>query len=210
MYNLALVKNPHYAPALFGMGWCLFLFKKYEQAAHCLDTLFEDTCIINKGHLSMHGIDIHGIDMLFWYLLGECSFHLNRPEKVIACFSKVRDLTKKGMDQEHTLSLTRLAWAHAMLDKEREAKTFSLEAMDAYAKMQGGNCLSHQYINPKSKLLWECKNGHQWQATSEEILGNGSWCPRCVAGKTRSETAHPNEGLSGLLAKQPAKATKCA
>lgn len=210
MYNLALVKNPHYMPALFGMGWCLFLLKKYEQAAHYLDTLFEDTCILNKGNLAMHGIDIHGIDMLFWYLLGECSFHLNGPEKAIVCFSKVRDLTRKGIDQEHTLSLTRLAWAHSMLDKQGEAKTFSLEAMDAYAKMQGGNCLSHQYINPKSNLLWECKKGHQWQATSGEILGNGSWCPHCVAEKTGSESAHPDEGLSARSVKPPAKAAKCA
>ncbi len=123
---------------------------------------------------------------------GECSLHLNRPEKAISCFSKVKELTQKGRDQEHTLSLTRLARAHSALDRKREAKAISLEAMDAQAKMQGGNCLSREYINSKSKLLWECKNAHQWQATPEEIFGNGSWCPQCVAKETRIEIAGSN------------------
>jgi len=185
MYRHALEKNQHFAPALFGMGWCLFLLKKYEQASHYLDIFFEDTCIKNKSDLLNH-------DMLFWYLLGECSFHLNRPEKAIACFLKVRELTKKGRDQEHTLALTRLAWAYSALDRISEGKASSLEAMDAQAKMQGGKCLSREYLNSKSRLLWECKNGHQWQATPEVILGNGSWCPRCLAKETKIEIARSN------------------
>jgi len=178
MYRRALEKNQHFAPALFGMGWCLFLLKKYKQASHYLDILFEDTCIRNKNNLIIH-------DMLFWYLLGECSFHLNRPEKAISCFLKVKDLTKKGRDQEHTLALTRLAWANSELGKSHEAKRYYMQAVDLYAIMHGGKCLSHDYINANSKLLWECENGHQWEATAGEVLGLGNWCRNCLEGEKR-------------------------
>ena len=57
-----------------------------------------------------------------------------------------------------------------------EKKT--IEQMQEIAKSKGGKCLSKEYKNKKTKLLWECKDGHQWTS-----VPNSSWCPYCVSNK---------------------------
>jgi hypothetical protein len=52
-----------------------------------------------------------------------------------------------------------------------------LQYLKEVAQARGGDCLSDEYI-PRKKLLWQCKLGHVWPATSETIL-QGSWCPEC-------------------------------
>jgi hypothetical protein len=42
-----------------------------------------------------------------------------------------------------------------------------------------GRCLSGEYINNSTHMLWECKKGHQWFATFNCIKDKGSWCPFC-------------------------------
>jgi len=41
-----------------------------------------------------------------------------------------------------------------------------LEELQKIAASKGGKCLSDKYINSKTKLKWECKEGHIWKATS--------------------------------------------
>jgi hypothetical protein len=61
----------------------------------------------------------------------------------------------------------------------------SIEKMQAIAKVRGGKCLSKAYVNVNTKLLWECKLGHRWEATPGTIKNNVSWCPICAGrGKT--------------------------
>ncbi len=55
----------------------------------------------------------------------------------------------------------------------------TIEEMRDIAKERGGRCLSNIYINSKTKLLWECKEGHQWEATPSKIK-HGQWCPYCA------------------------------
>jgi len=50
--------------------------------------------------------------------------------------------------------------------------------MIAFARNNGGNCLSTTYRNNATKLTWECAKGHQWQAPPQSIRA-GSWCPTC-------------------------------
>ena len=50
--------------------------------------------------------------------------------------------------------------------------------MKQIAKERGGKCLSTEYINCFSKLLWECSEGHQWEAIPSGIK-RGAWCPVC-------------------------------
>ncbi len=54
----------------------------------------------------------------------------------------------------------------------------SIEDMQVLAQKKGGKCLSTQYGMNKTKLLWECKKGHQWHATPIAIQ-RGGWCPVC-------------------------------
>ena len=61
-------------------------------------------------------------------------------------------------------------------------KKLDINQMKEIAKSRGGLCLSKTYINARSKLLWECAEGHQWEAVPDS-LKRGSWCPICGAKK---------------------------
>jgi len=50
--------------------------------------------------------------------------------------------------------------------------------MQQFAKRKGGKCLSEEYINAKTKLEWECRKGHRWFATPDNVT-RGTWCPIC-------------------------------
>lgn len=54
-----------------------------------------------------------------------------------------------------------------------------LSKMNEVAAFHGGKCLSTEYKNTRSKLLWECKEGHQWHTSASSILSGKSWCPAC-------------------------------
>jgi hypothetical protein len=58
-------------------------------------------------------------------------------------------------------------------------KKLTIKDMQKVADKKGGRCLSATYVNNRTKLLWECTKGHQWQATPDHIK-SGEWCPVCV------------------------------
>jgi len=53
----------------------------------------------------------------------------------------------------------------------------------AYAESKDGRCKSVVYVNNHTKLLWECKLGHLWEAIFHSIKDNKSWCPHCKSSK---------------------------
>ena len=59
------------------------------------------------------------------------------------------------------------------------SRTDTIDEMQKIAKSRGGRCLSTEYINSQTKLLWECQYGHQWEAKPNNIKINKSWCPYC-------------------------------
>ena len=58
----------------------------------------------------------------------------------------------------------------------------TIEEMYEIANKFGGECLSNDYVNGKTKLIWKCNKGHIWEAIPESIK-NGSWCPICKESK---------------------------
>jgi hypothetical protein len=46
------------------------------------------------------------------------------------------------------------------------------------AKMRGFQVLSKKYSGVETKLLWQCKNKHAWEASYHNIK-SGTGCPRC-------------------------------
>jgi hypothetical protein len=54
----------------------------------------------------------------------------------------------------------------------------TIEDMQKLAEKKGGKCLSENYVNIDTKLLWECEIGHQWE-TIPYLIRTGSWCPIC-------------------------------
>lgn len=68
--------------------------------------------------------------------------------------------------------------------KQAEMHRLSLEAMQQLAASRGGKCLSATYVNRLTKLLWQCAEGHQWEASPKNIK-QGTWCPMCAQVKRR-------------------------
>jgi hypothetical protein len=62
-------------------------------------------------------------------------------------------------------------------------KKLTIEEMHKLAQKREGKCLSSDYINARTKLLWKCDNGHEWRATPDSIK-RGSWCKICGYKKT--------------------------
>ena len=58
-------------------------------------------------------------------------------------------------------------------------KRHNIVEMEKIAVAKGGKCLSGEYRGFEVKLRWQCKEGHEWEATPHNILGNYSWCPVC-------------------------------
>ena len=54
-----------------------------------------------------------------------------------------------------------------------------LLAFQALAMEWGGQCLSNEYINQSTKLLFRCTDGHEWFATPTNVYHRSSWCPHC-------------------------------
>src|SRR5436190_22128524 len=44
-----------------------------------------------------------------------------------------------------------------------------VSALKAIARQRGGLCLSTEYKNRKTKMLFQCKEGHQWLANPGDV-----------------------------------------
>jgi hypothetical protein len=55
----------------------------------------------------------------------------------------------------------------------------TIEEMREMAKKRGGVCLSKEYVNATTNLLWRCRKGHEWWAKPNNVR-NGTWCPICA------------------------------
>ena len=52
--------------------------------------------------------------------------------------------------------------------------------MMAIARSRGGECLSNAYGRARDKLLWRCKEGHEWSATPYHVTTRNQWCLKCT------------------------------
>ena len=59
----------------------------------------------------------------------------------------------------------------------------TIKDLNKIAKQRGGFCLSKEYFNNKTKLLWQCNKGHKWKATPDDIRNSKSWCPDCFGNR---------------------------
>ena len=67
------------------------------------------------------------------------------------------------------------------VEKRAAKQRLDIKELHEIANKRGGRCLSGSYKNARSKLLWECAEGHQWKAVPYSIR-NGTWCPECKLG----------------------------
>lgn len=59
------------------------------------------------------------------------------------------------------------------------SKRLTIEEMQTVATFKKGKCLSEKYINDRTKLKWQCKAGHVWEAVPRDIKRD-HWCPKCA------------------------------
>jgi len=62
--------------------------------------------------------------------------------------------------------------------KLSKPRKYNIQYMNRFAQKKGGKCLSKKYVNPITKLEWECVEGHQWEARFNNEK-KGRWCPQC-------------------------------
>jgi len=74
-------------------------------------------------------------------------------------------------------SVKRGSWCRRCAGTEKG----SIDEMSQIAETRDGKCLSKVYGNSKTKLLWECAEGHRWWATPSNIKNRESWCNVCAA-----------------------------
>jgi hypothetical protein len=60
---------------------------------------------------------------------------------------------------------------------------FGLKAIQNLAKVRDGKCLSREYVDNKSPLLWKCRFGHKWEASSGNVKNQKTWCRICAGKK---------------------------
>ncbi len=75
-------------------------------------------------------------------------------------------------------SIVQGLWCPVCSKKQR----LTIEEMNEIAKSRGGKCLSAVYINSVTPLLWECEQGHRWQASPSYVKHQGVWCKICNKG----------------------------
>jgi len=64
----------------------------------------------------------------------------------------------------------------------------SITVLQERAAVKGGKCLSTTYNNARTPYLWECAEGHQWEATADRMQ-SGTWCPVCfVHGNSKRQS----------------------
>lgn len=79
----------------------------------------------------------------------------------------------------HDIIGKRKTWCRRCSYEERfRAYRADIKTIRAYAREQGGKCLSRSYTNAHEQLEFECSHGHQWKATWSNI-SQGRWCPIC-------------------------------
>jgi hypothetical protein len=76
----------------------------------------------------------------------------------------------------------------------------TLAEMHEIAKYRGGECLSSEYKNAASKLLWRCAEGHCWAAPGARIK-SGHWCPHCQNKGERRATDLIEKTLGTMLSR---------
>ncbi len=50
---------------------------------------------------------------------------------------------------------------------------------DVALQRGGGKCLSQEYINARTKMKWQCSEGHIWFSDLDHIKNGNTWCPYC-------------------------------
>lgn len=80
---------------------------------------------------------------------------------------------------------------HVITAKKRRR---SIKELQELAWSRGGECLSKEYKNPKTKIRWRCRKGHEWNAVYDAVK-RGQWCPVCSRESMAEKNRHSLEEI---------------
>ena len=95
-------------------------------------------------------------------------------------YTKLRWKCAQGHTFEKTPKVVqRGSWCPKCITHKNRLK--SLELMKKWAAEREGKCLSTTYIGNEDQLEWECKNGHQFKKSRDQVkqLSSANWCGIC-------------------------------
>ena len=103
---------------------------------------------------------------------GECL-----SDKYVNAKSKLMFKCSKGHEWESTAHDVKYSkvWCPVCSNSVK----LTIEKMQEIAVNRNGKCLSQEYVNSHTKLLWECERGHTWFAKPYSIKNSNNWCPIC-------------------------------
>lgn len=106
-------------------------------------------------------------------------------EKYISNHKKLkwRCANKHEWEAVYSNVLNAKTWCPICANLEKSIKSRNgqgLKQAIEHAKSKGGECLSSEYVNSKSKLKWRCANKHEWESTYKHVLKRDAWCPICA------------------------------
>jgi len=78
--------------------------------------------------------------------------------------------------------------------RNEQIKNHYLNNLKTIAIKKGGKCLSQEYINSRTKLIWQCEKGHKWETTPNNI-NRGLWCPVCAKERISKNIGKERESL---------------
>ena len=84
-------------------------------------------------------------------------------------------------------------------------RSLSLHQLQAHARKRGGRCLADEYRNNRTKVRWQCKLGHTWEAEAGAVLNQESWCPECA----RTRKSWSKRTMTDLQEHAAARGGKC-
>lgn len=65
-------------------------------------------------------------------------------------------------------------------------RRIDLSDLRKMAKEHGGKCLSRVCLGSHEKAVWECGQGHRWEAEPANVKSSGSWCPFCAGNQMKT------------------------
>jgi len=70
-------------------------------------------------------------------------------------------------------------WCPVCAGKNRGAsQRLTIQHAQSVAKSFGGKCLSEEYVNARTKLIWQCSEGHIFRSILSNVK-KGFWCAEC-------------------------------
>ncbi len=89
-------------------------------------------------------------------------------------------------------------------EKGTRKPKLTIQDMHNLAAQNNGECLSEEYVNSTTKLLWRCEVGHTWKSNRPTIK-KGSWCPKCAREKVSKKLRKPFKEIQALAERKGGK-----